>query len=80
MTRGSRLITAETRKEMKKILSEIQTGEFAQEFITEYKNGSPKMEVLRKENREHPIEAVGATLRKMMSWMFKKNKKEEVGV
>jgi len=80
MTRGPRLITAETKKEMKKILGEIQNGEFAKEFIDECKNGYPKLEELRKVNAGHIIEATGATLRKMMSWLFKKNKKEEVGV
>ncbi len=80
MTRGSRLITAETRKEMKKILSEIQSGQFAKEWLDEYNSGSKNFDKLRKENREHPIEKVGETLRGMMSWLFKKNKKEEVGV
>ncbi len=80
MTRGSRLITAETKKEMKKILDEIQSGQFAKEWLTEYNSGQPLMEKLRKENREHPVEVVGAKLRGMMSWLFKKNKKEEVGV
>ncbi len=80
MTRGSRLINAETKKEMKKILSEIQSGQFANEWLTEYKNGQPLMEKLRKENHEHQIETVGAKLRGMMSWLFKKNSKEEVGV
>ena len=80
MTRGSRLITNETRKEMKKILGEIQSGQFAEEWLTEYKNGQPLMEKLRKENREHEIEKVGGKLRQMMSWLFKKNSKEEVGV
>ena len=80
MTRGSRLITAETKKEMKKILSEVQSGQFAKEWLDEYHSGMPNMNKLRKENREHKIEEVGAKLRGMMSWLFKKNKKEEVGV
>lgn len=80
MTRGKRLITDETKKEMKKILSEVQSGQFAKEWLAEYKAGMPLMEKLRKENREHSIEKVGANLRQMMSWLFKKNKKEEVGV
>ena len=80
MTRGTRLITDETRKEMKKILEEIQNGKFANEWLTEYKNGQPLMNKLRKENSEHLIEKVGAGLRGMMSWLFKKNAKEEVGV
>ena len=80
MTRGSRLITAETKKEMKKILSEVQSGQFAKEWLDEYNAGMPRMNQLRKENKEHIIEEVGAKLRGMMSWLFKKNKKEEVGV
>ena len=80
MTRGSRLITKETRNEMKKILDEIQTGKFADEWLNEYRSGQKNMEKLRKENREHQIEKVGSKLREMMSWLFKKNKKEEVGV
>jgi ketol-acid reductoisomerase len=80
MTRGSRLITAETKKEMKKILTEVQSGQFAKEWLDEYHSGMPNMNKLRKENKEHKIEEVGAKLRGMMSWLFKKNKKEEVGV
>jgi ketol-acid reductoisomerase len=80
MTRGKRLITAQTRKEMKKILTEIQSGQFAKEWLDEYNAGLPNMTKLRKENSEHKIEVVGSKLRGMMSWLFKKNKKEEVGV
>ena len=80
MTRGSRLITQETRKEMKKILSEVQSGQFAKEWLDEYHSGQKNMEKLRQENRDHPIEKVGSKLREMMSWLFQKNKKHEVGV
>ncbi|MCX6149876.1 MAG: ketol-acid reductoisomerase [Ignavibacteriales bacterium] len=80
MSRGKRLITAETKKEMKKILSEVQSGEFAKEWLDEYNSGMKNMDKMRKENSEHKIEVVGAKLRGMMSWLFKKNKKEEVGV
>jgi ketol-acid reductoisomerase len=80
MTRGPRLITAETKKEMAKILKEIQNGEFAKEWLDEYHSGQKNMDRLRKENSEHGIEKVGAKLRSMMSWLFQKNKKEEVGV
>lgn len=80
MTRGPRLITAETKKEMKKILSEVQSGQFAKEWLSEYQSGMPNMNKLRQSNREHKIEEVGGKLRGMMSWLFKKNKKEEVGV
>lgn len=80
MTRGSRLITKDTRNEMKKILDEIQTGKFADEWLNEYRSGQKNMERLRIENKEHQIEKVGSKLREMMSWLLKKNKKEEVGV
>lgn len=80
MTRGPRLVTAETKKEMKKILEEIQSGQFAKEFLAETQGSKTNFEKLRKENREHPIEKVGAKLRGMMSFLFKKDKREEVGV
>ncbi len=73
MTRGPRLITAETKKEMKKILTEVQDGSFAKEFINEYQSGQAKFTEMRKSNREHPIEVVGAKLRSMMSWLIKKD-------
>ncbi|MFZ1290834.1 MAG: ketol-acid reductoisomerase [Melioribacteraceae bacterium] len=75
MTRGPRLITQETKNEMKKILTEVQDGSFANEFISEIKNGSPNFSKLRKSNQEHGIEKVGGELRKMMSWLLKSNKK-----
>ncbi|MBU1677384.1 MAG: ketol-acid reductoisomerase, partial [Bacteroidetes bacterium] len=71
MTRGSRIITEETKKEMKKILQEVQDGSFAKEWLDEYNNGQPNMNQLRKDNREHPIEVVGNKLRGMMSWLKK---------
>jgi ketol-acid reductoisomerase len=73
MTRGTRLINKETKKEMKKILAEIQTGQFADEWIAEVKAGMPNMNKLRKENKEHLIEETGAGLRSMMSWLAKSN-------
>ncbi|OGU67225.1 MAG: ketol-acid reductoisomerase [Stygiobacter sp. RIFOXYC12_FULL_38_8] len=72
MTRGPRVITSETKKEMKKILEEVQSGQFAKEFIEEYNSGASKFNQLRKDNREHGIEVVGAKLRSMMSWLVKK--------
>ena len=71
---GKRLITAETRKEMKKVLTEIQDGTFASEFLTEMSpNGGRKVHFLaqRRMEAEHPIEKVGAELRSMMSWLKK---------
>ncbi|MFZ6033086.1 MAG: ketol-acid reductoisomerase [Melioribacter sp.] len=71
MTRGTRVINSDTKKVMKEILNEIQTGKFAEEWIEENKNGQPTLNKLRKENQEHPIEKVGAKLRSMMSWLKK---------
>ena len=69
---GKRLITDETRKEMKKILSEIQDGTFASEFIQEFGSGNQaKFLATRRVQAAHPLEAVGAQLRKMMSWLKK---------
>lgn len=72
MTRGPRVITEETKKEMKKILEEVQSGKFAKEFIDEYNSGAANFNELRKENKEHGIEVVGSKLRSMMSWLVKK--------
>jgi len=72
LTRGDRVITGETKKEMKKILSEIQNGEFASEWLTENLAGRPRFKALRKKGLDHPIEQVGKKLRAMMSWLSKK--------
>ena len=69
LTRGPRIITDETKKEMKKILTEIQNGEFAREFILENLAGEATLKAKRRLGREHPIEEVGAKLRSMMSWI-----------
>jgi ketol-acid reductoisomerase len=68
-TRGPRIITRQTREEMKKILEEIQSGAFAKEWISENKNGRPNYNKLRKACDEHEIEQVGARLRSMMPWI-----------
>lgn len=70
-TRGPRVITDRTRKEMKKILKEIQSGKFAREWMRENKNGRPNFNKYREDSRNHPLEAVGKDLRAMMSWMKK---------
>jgi ketol-acid reductoisomerase len=69
MTRGPRIITDETRAEMRKILAEIQTGEFAREWIMENRAGRPVFEALRRRGQQHPIEDVGTRLRGMMPWI-----------
>jgi len=66
---GPRVITDETRAEMKKILKDIQTGAFTSEWIREYKAGMPKFKAIRRNNDALPIEDVGRTLRGMMPWI-----------
>lgn len=72
-TRGPRIVTDETRAEMRKILTEIQTGQFAKEFILENKAGAPTLKALRRIGQAHQVETVGAKLRDMMPWI-KKNR------
>ncbi len=69
MTRGPRIVTEETRAEMRKILHEIQTGRFASEWIAENRVGRPTFNALRRRSAEHPIEEVGRELRGMMPWI-----------
>ncbi|MCF6236951.1 MAG: ketol-acid reductoisomerase [Gammaproteobacteria bacterium] len=69
LTRGPRVITDETKKEMRRILTEIQNGEFAREFILENQAGAATLKAKRRIGREHQIEEVGARLRGMMSWI-----------
>ena len=68
-TRGPRIITEQTKAEMKKILGEIQRGEFAQEFILENMSGRARFLATRRLEAEHPVEQVGAEMRAMMSWL-----------
>jgi ketol-acid reductoisomerase len=76
-TRGPRVVNEQTRAEMKKILSEIQSGEFARNWIAENKSGRHKFLAMREAAQQQPIETVGAELRKMMPFL---KKKKEVGV
>ncbi|HQU14787.1 MAG: ketol-acid reductoisomerase [Chromatiales bacterium 21-64-14] len=69
LTRGPRIITEQTRAEMKRILGEIQGGQFAREFILENQAGAPTLKAMRRLSREHPIEIVGERLREMMPWI-----------
>lgn len=71
LTRGPRVIPEETKWEMKKILDEIQTGEFAKEWMLENKANKPTFNALRRRGAEHQIEEVGAKLRAMMPWIGK---------
>ncbi|MGB6064481.1 MAG: ketol-acid reductoisomerase [Desulfomonilaceae bacterium] len=69
MTRGPRIVDDRTRSEMKKILSEIRSGEFAREWILENLAGRPRFKALERLGDAHPIEVVGERLRSMMSWI-----------
>jgi ketol-acid reductoisomerase len=69
MTRGRRVIGDEARKAMKAILADIQSGKFADEWVTEHRCGAPHFRELRKEASKHPIEDVGARLRGLMPWL-----------
>jgi ketol-acid reductoisomerase len=71
-TRGPRIITEETREEMRQILYEVQTGEFAKEWILENQARRPVFNALRRQEAAHPIEEVGKKLRSMMGWLQKK--------
>ncbi|MGQ0586351.1 MAG: ketol-acid reductoisomerase [Gammaproteobacteria bacterium] len=70
-TRGPRIVTEQTRAEMKKILREIQTGAFAREFVLENQAGQPVLKAQRRLGAAHPIEQVGGQLRSMMPWIAK---------
>ncbi|MDX2028891.1 MAG: ketol-acid reductoisomerase [Alphaproteobacteria bacterium] len=70
-TRGPRIITDETKREMKRILDDIQSGRFARDWMIECQAGQPSFKAMRRRNAEHPIEKVGAKLRAMMPWIAK---------
>jgi ketol-acid reductoisomerase len=77
MTRGPRIINDDTRAEMRKILHEIQTGQFAREWILENQTNRPVFNAIRRRDQEHQIEQVGAHLRDMMSWIKQNRAVEE---
>jgi ketol-acid reductoisomerase len=72
VTRGPRIVNEDTKKEMKKILSEIQDGSFAKEWILENKAGRPMFNALVAKDKNHQLEKVGAKLRKLMKWIESK--------
>jgi len=69
VTRGPRIITDATKAEMRKILAEIQSGAFAEEWMAESRSGRARFQQLREAGKAHPVEAVGADLRQMMPWI-----------
>lgn len=69
LTRGPRIINDETRARMREALKEIQSGQFAREFIAEYENGNPNYHAMKQHDLSHPIEKVGVSLRARMPWL-----------
>lgn len=78
ITRGPRIVTAETKAEMGRILSEIQSGEFAREWMAEYESGSPNLASARIAIAKHPVEVTGRALREMMTFMVAKTPEDDV--
>ncbi len=68
-TRGPRIVTDETKAEMQKILAEIKSGQFAKEWLSEYRSGAKNFKAMRKADHDHGVEQVGRELRKLMSWI-----------
>lgn len=78
ITRGPRIVTSETRAEMRKILAEIQSGKFAKEWMAEYEAGSPKLNAARAAIAEHSVEQTGKDLRDMMTFMVAKTPADDL--
>ncbi len=77
-SRGSRIITSETKKEMKKVLDEIQSGAFAKEWMSQAREGAPFLNQKREEASKHQIEDIGKQLRQMMPFMNAKDIKKDI--
>ena len=69
LTRGSRVVTDETKAEMKRVLEDIQSGKFTRDWMLENKVNQTSFKATRRRNAEHPIETVGEELRGMMPWI-----------
>jgi ketol-acid reductoisomerase len=68
-TRGARIVAEETKKEMKRVLDDIQSGRFVRDWVLECAAGQPSFKATRRREAEHPIEQVGEKLRGMMPWI-----------
>ena len=75
MRAGPRIVTAETKAEMKRVLADIQSGRFVKNFVLDNRAGQPELKASRKAAAAHPIEKVGSQLRSMMPWISKGKKK-----
>lgn len=78
VTRGPRIVTPETKDEMRTILTEIQSGEFANEWMAEYKAGAPNLKAARSAIADHPVEETGRRLREMMTFLVAKSPEDDV--
>jgi ketol-acid reductoisomerase len=78
VTRGPRIVTEETKAEMRRILDEIQNGEFAREWMDEYRAGAPNLTAARQDVADHEIERVGRQLREMMPFLVEKTPEDDV--
>lgn len=78
ITRGPRIVNADTRLEMRRILDEIQSGEFAREWMAEYAAGAPKLTEARAAIADHPVEITGRKLRDMMTFLVPKRPEDDV--
>ena len=78
ITRGPRIVTADTRAEMDRILAEIQDGSFAREWMAEYRAGAPRLSEARRAVHEHPVEVTGRRLRDMMTFLVAKTPADDV--
>jgi ketol-acid reductoisomerase len=72
LTRGRRVVNEGTRQVMRQLLAEVQSGAFAREWLLENQVGRPEMSARRRRDETHPIEEVGARLRRMMNWLERK--------
>ena len=77
-TPSSRVVTAATKDEMRTILTEIQSGEFAREWMDEYKAGAPNLKAARDSIANHPVEETGRRLRDMMTFLVAKTPQDDV--
>ena len=73
ITRGPKIITAQTRRSMQKILKDVQSGKFAREWVREYQAGLPNYKRLLRAGANHPVEKTGRRLRDLMPWVKKKD-------
>ena len=78
VTRGPRIVTDQTKEEMRAILDEIRSGEFAREWMAEYRNGAPNLMAARSAIAEHPVETTGKRLRDMMTFLVAKTPADDV--